>query len=294
MAFQGTYTAIISPFADGRIDEASLEKFIEFQIAGGVDGIVPVGTTGESPTLDMEEHIRMIELAVKYAGGRVQVIAGTGANATAEAIHLTKSAEKAGASGSLQVAPYYNKPSQEGMYQHFSAIARSTILPIILYSIPGRCGVPIAVETVVRLAEDHANIVAIKEAGGDVDRVSQLRAVVPDGFDILSGDDALTLPFMAVGARGVISVASNIIPREVASLVRDFASGNHSQALATHEKFYTLFKNLFIETNPVPIKTALSMRGMCREEFRLPLCKMDPLNRQKLVETLQSYGLINK
>lgn len=293
MAFQGTYTAIISPFADGRLDEASLEKFIEFQIAGEVDGVVPVGTTGESPTLDTEEHIRMIELAVKFAAGRVQVIAGTGANATAEAIHLTKSAEQAGANGSLQVAPYYNKPSQEGIYQHFSAIAQSTRLPIILYSIPGRCGVPIAVETVVRLANDHANIVAIKEAGGDVDRVSQLRAVVPSGFDILSGDDALTLPFMAVGARGVISVASNIIPREVVSLVRDFACGNHSQALATHEKYYSLFKDLFIETNPVPIKTALSLKGMCREEFRLPLCKMDPVNRRKLVETLKRYELVN-
>ena len=232
--FTGTYTAIVTPFKNGKIDEPALERVIKAQIKGGVDGIVPVGTTGESPTLDYEEHVRVIELSVKFAHGKVKVLAGTGANSTSEAIYLTKAAEEVGADGSLQVAPYYNKPTQEGLFQHFHAIARSTKLPIILYSIPGRCGVEIAVDTVDRLIHDSANVVGIKEAGGTPDRVSQMRARLGREFVILSGDDSLTLPFMAVGAQGVISVASNIIPKEVTHMVRAFALGKPAIALKLH------------------------------------------------------------
>src|SRR5881396_2433004 len=223
--FTGAYTALVTPFKNGRLDEPALKRLIQAQIRGGVDGIVPVGTTGESPTLDYEEHIRVIELAVKFAAGKIKVMAGTGGNSTSEAIYLTKAAEEAGADGSLQVAPYYNKPTQEGLFQHFHAVARATKLPIVLYSIPGRCGVEIGVDTVNRLARDSANIVGIKEAGGSADRVSKLRAALGPDFDILCVDDSLTLPFMAVGADGVISVASNIIPKEVARMVKAFALG---------------------------------------------------------------------
>ena len=292
--FAGTYTALVTPFRNRRIDEPAFKKLIREQIRGGVDGIVPTGTTGESPTLEFEEHIRVIELAVQTAGGRVKVLAGTGANATAEAIHLTRAAEAAGADGSLQVAPYYNKPSQEGLFQHFKKIARATRLPIILYSIPGRCSIAIEVPTVMRLAKACKNIVGIKEAGGDADRVSQLRAALGQRFTILSGDDALTLPFMAVGANGVISVASNIIPRQMARMVSAYASGNTSQALKLHQKYYPVFKDLFIETNPVPAKAALSMLGKCEEQYRLPLCKMSSANRVQLARTLKACGVLNR
>jgi 4-hydroxy-tetrahydrodipicolinate synthase len=292
--FAGTYTALVTPFRNRRIDEPAFKKLIREQIRGGVDGIVPTGTTGESPTLEFEEHIRVIELAVQTAGGRVKVLAGTGANATAEAIHLTRAAEAAGADGSLQVAPYYNKPSQEGLFQHFKKIARATRLPIILYSIPGRCNIAIEVPTVMRLAKACKNIVGIKEAGGDADRVSQLRAALGQRFTILSGDDALTLPFMAVGADGVISVASNIIPRQMARMVSAYASGNTSQALKLHQKYYPVFKDLFIETNPVPAKAALSMLGKCEEQYRLPLCKMSSANRVQLARTLKACGVLNR
>src|SRR3984957_4024361 len=236
--FTGTYTAIVTPFRSGAIDEDALERLIKFQIKGGVDGIVPVGTTGESPTVNSEEHIKVVALSVKFAAGKIKVLAGTGSNATTEAIHLTQEAEKAGADGSLQVAPYYNKPTQEGLYQHFKAIAKATKLPIVLYSIPGRCGIEIAVETVKRLAADCKNIIGIKEAGGSCDRVSQLRAVLGSKFIILSGDDSLTLPFMSVGANGVISVASNVIPKEVSQMVHAFARGEARKASALHARYY--------------------------------------------------------
>lgn len=290
--FTGTYTAIVTPFRDGKLDEAALENLVKLQIKGGVDGIVPVGTTGESPTLDYEEHIRVIELAVQFAAGKVKVLAGTGANSTTEAVYLTRAAERAGADGSLQVAPYYNKPSQEGLYQHFRAVAQSTKLPLVLYSIPGRCGVEIAVETVVRLARDCKNIVGIKEAGGSCDRVSQLRAACGPKFAILSGDDSLTLPFMSVGAEGVVSVASNLIPKEVAHMVQAFAVGKPAVARKLHAKFYPLFKDLFIETNPVPIKAALAMKGLVAEEYRLPLAPMAAQNRARLAATLKECGVL--
>lgn len=290
--FTGTYTAIVTPFRRGVLDEPALERLIKAQIKGGVDGIVPVGTTGESPTLDYEEHVRVIELAVQFANRKVKVLAGTGGNSTSEAIYLTRAAEESGADGSLQVAPYYNKPTQEGLFQHFSAIARETKLPIVLYSVPGRCGVEIGVETVKRLASESKNVVGIKEAGGSADRVSQLRAALGPKFEILSGDDSLTLPFMAVGAQGVVSVASNVIPREVTRMVNAFASGKIADAQKLHAKFYPLFKDLFIETNPVPVKAALAMMGMIEEEYRLPLVPMSAKNKEMLRATLKAVGLV--
>ncbi len=289
--FTGTYTAIVTPFSKGKIDEAALQRLVKAQIKGGVDGIVPVGTTGESPTVDYEEHIQIVASVVEYSVGKVKVLAGTGGNSTSEAVYLTQRAEKAGADGSLQVAPYYNKPTQEGLFQHFREVARKTKLPIVLYSIPGRCGIEIGVETVKRLAAECRNIVGIKEAGGNADRVSQLRAALGPRFEILSGDDSLTLPFMAVGAQGVISVASNIIPGPVAQMVRAFASGQSARALKLHQKYYPIFKDLFIETNPVPVKAALAMMGLIDEEYRLPLVSMSPKNREVLRATLKTCGL---
>ena len=290
--FTGTYTAIVTPFKNGKIDEAAFERLVEFQIKGGVDGIVPAGTTGESSTLGYQENIDVIARAVKFARGKIKIMAGTGANATTEAIYLTRAAEEAGADASLQVSPYYNRPTQEGLYQHFKAVAGVTSLPIVLYNIPGRCGVEIAIDTVKRLAESCKNIVAIKESGGSCDRVSQLRAALGPDFVILSGDDSLTLPFMSVGAQGVISVASNIIPREISQMVKLFRSGKPAAALRIHEKYYPLIKDLFIETNPTPVKAALAMMKFISEEYRLPIVPMNPENRNTLRATLKRCGVL--
>jgi 4-hydroxy-tetrahydrodipicolinate synthase len=290
--FTGTYTAIVTPFRNGKVDEAALIKLVRLQIKAGVEGIVPVGTTGESPTLDYDEHIRVIEVVVNAAAGRVKVLAGTGSNSTKEAICLTQRAEQVGADGSLQVAPYYNKPSQEGVFQHFREVARNTKLPIVLYSIPGRCGIEIGVDTVKRLAESCTNIVGIKEAGGSADRVSQLRAACGPRFEILSGDDSLTLPFMAVGAQGVISVASNVIPKQVGDMVRAFAKGDLAAARKLHAKYYPIFKDLFIETNPVPTKTALAELGLIDGTVRLPLVPLAEANRARLIKTLKGCGVL--
>jgi 4-hydroxy-tetrahydrodipicolinate synthase len=290
--FTGTYTAIVTPFKNGQVDAPALQRLIDSQVKGGVDGVVPAGTTGESATLDYEEHIAVIAHTIKFARKRIKVIAGTGANSTTEAIYLTRAAEQAGADASLQVAPYYNKPTQEGLYQHFKAIARATKLPIILYSIPGRCGIEIAVDTVKRLAKDCKNIVGIKESGGNCDRVWQIRAAVGPKFTILSGDDSLTLPFMSVGAEGVISVASNIIPKEVSQMVKLFAAGKPAAALRINEKYFQLVKDLFIETNPLPIKAAMAMLGRLEEEYRLPLVPMNPKNRETLRTTMKRCGLL--
>jgi len=291
MTFAGAHTALVTPFRDGQFDVQAFRQLIEEQIAGGISGIVPVGTTGESPTLDHDEHLKVVETAVQTAKKRCLVIAGTGSNATGEAISLTRAAEKAGADAALLVAPYYNKPSQEGLYRHFKAIAESVQIPIVLYSIPGRCGIEIGVETTLRLASDLKNIVAIKEAGGSVERVNQLRNALPAGFQILSGDDSLTLPFMSVGAVGVISVASNIIPAVVADLVRHYLSGDSAKALEIHLKYYPLFKDLFIEPNPVPAKFALARLGKMSPDVRLPLCEMASANVHRLTETLSQLGL---
>jgi len=290
--FKGTYTAIVTPFHNGEIDADALRRLVRAQISAGVDGIVPVGTTGESPTLDYEEHIEVIAYAVEFAAGKIKVLGGSGANSTSEAIYLTKGAEKVGADGSLQVAPYYNKPTQEGLYQHFLEISRATKLPLILYSIPSRCGVEIAVETVRRLAAATPRLVGIKEAGGNPDRITQLRAALGKHFTILSGDDALTLPFMALGAHGVISVASNVIPRQVTQMVRAAAAGDFATARRLQEKYHPLFRDLFIETNPIPVKAALAMMGQVQEEYRLPLVPMNPKNRETLKATLARCGLL--
>ena len=290
--FEGTHTALVTPFRNDRIDEAAFASLIEAQIAGGITGIVPVGTTGESPTLDHAEHLRVIELAVQHARGRCKVIAGTGSNSTREAIELTVESERLGADATLHVAPYYNRPTQEGLCRHFRAIAEKTKLPIILYSIPGRCGVEIAVETCARLAKDCANIVAIKEAGGSAERVSALKAVLPDAFEILSGDDSLTLPFISAGAVGIISVASNIIPKEVGALTAAALAGRFDEARKLHFRHYDLFKDLFIESNPAPIKQALAWQGRMTNEVRLPLCEMAAVNLDKLRATLKALNLI--
>lgn len=290
--FTGTYTAIVTPFKNGNIDEAAFERLIKNQIKGGVDGIVPVGTTGESPTVDYEEHLQVIALAIKFAAGKVKVLAGTGANATREAVYLTREAEKLGADGSLQVAPYYNKPTQEGLFRHFREVARNTKLPIMLYSIPGRCGIEIGVDTIRRLVAECKSIIGIKEAGGSCDRVSALRAGLGPKFEILSGDDSLTIPFMSVGAQGVISVISNVAPREVSQMVNAFAAGNVKKAMHLHQRFYRLFKDMFIETNPIPVKAALAMMGQIEEEYRLPLVPMGDKNRETLRASLKNCGLL--
>ena len=291
MTLAGAHTALVTPFRDGQFDTEAFRQLIEEQIAGGISGIIPVGTTGESPTLDHDEHLQVIEVAIQTAKKRCLVIAGTGSNSTSEAISLTQAAEKAGADAALLVAPYYNKPSQEGLYRHFKAIAEAVKIPIVLYSIPGRCGIEIGVETTARLAKDFKNIVAIKEAGGSVERVNQLLNALPVEFEVLSGDDSLTLPFMSVGAVGVISVASNIIPAEVSRMVRYYLAGESSKALEIHQKYYPLFKDLFIEPNPVPAKFALARLGKMTSEVRLPLCEMTSASIQRLTETLSRIGL---
>ena len=286
LSFAGAHTALVTPFKDGALDESALEALIEIQIQGGISGIVPVGTTGESPTLSHEEHRRVIEIAVKAAAKRILVIAGTGSNATSEAVELTVEAEKLGADAALLVAPYYNKPSAEGLYRHFKKVAEAVSIPIVLYSIPGRCGIEIPVSVIVRLAADCPNVLAIKEAGGSVERVNQLRTALPASFQILSGDDSLTLPFMAAGAVGVISVASNIIPAEVEGLVQSFLKGDIAKAQEIQTRYYPLFRDLFIEPNPVPIKAALAVKGICKDDVRLPLCEMTKSNKDLLLKTL--------
>ncbi len=287
--FRGTFTALVTPFRESAIDFTALRNLIESQIAAGIDGIIAVGTTGESPTLTHDERKEVIRCAIETANKRCLVLAGTGSYSTREAIAATEEAEKLGVDGALVVAPYYNKPSQEGLFRHFSAIAKSTPLRLMLYNIPGRCGVDIAAETVARIQGDCPNVVSIKEAGGNVDRVSELRARLPEAFTVLSGDDGLTLPFLAAGAVGVVSVASNLLPREMCELVGAFVNGDLKRAEGLHRKLYWLFKDLFIEPNPVPIKTALSWRGRILAEVRLPLCEMSAANQARLRKTLEKF-----
>ena len=291
--FQGTHTALITPFRNGEVDTEAFRALIDRQVKGGVDGIVPCGTTGESPTLGRKEHLRVIELAVEYAAGRIKVIAGTGANATSEAIHLTTEAAKLGVDATLQVCPYYNKPSQEGLYQHYKAIAQCSDLPIMLYSIPGRSVIEIAVDTIARLAADCPTIIANKEAGGDPERVTQIKAALPDDFQILSGDDPLTIEFMKRGAVGLVSVASNLIPDVMSNLVRAMAEGRIDDAEDIQAQYGTLLTTLMsIDTNPVPIKSAVAMQGHCTDELRLPLVNLSAENSAILRDTMASYSLI--
>jgi 4-hydroxy-tetrahydrodipicolinate synthase len=287
--FRGTFTALVTPFRDGGIDLSAFQQLIEAQIGAGITGIVAIGTTGESPTLSHDEREELIRIAVSTAKKRCLVLVGTGSNATEHAMADTTLAEKLGVDGALLVAPYYNKPSQEGLYRHFKAIAEATSLPIMLYNIPGRCGVDIVPETVVRLAKECRNIVSIKEASGSVERVSELRRRLPESFTILSGDDSLTLPFMAVGAAGVVSVASNLFPSQVCALIRACESGDLKAAEKLHRKLLPLFKDLFIEPNPVPVKTALGWRGAMSGEVRLPLCEMSEANQARLRKTLEEF-----
>ncbi len=286
--FKGTYTALATPFnRSGSVDFGCLKALVQTQIEGGVNGLVPVGTTGESPTLGVDEHRKVIETVTEVAKGRVQVIAGTGGNATEEAVDLTRHAQQIGVDGTLQVTPYYNKPSQEGLYRHFSTIA-DLGLPVVLYNVPGRSSAEIAVETVVRLAP-HPAIVAIKEAAGDATRVSAIHAHCE--LDVLSGDDSLTLAMIALGARGVISVASNVVPREVSSLVGAALAGDFAQALTLHNRLYPLFRDLFVDTNPVPVKAAMARLGLLEEVYRLPLCELGGPQRAVLEATLDKLGL---
>ncbi|WP_457601362.1 4-hydroxy-tetrahydrodipicolinate synthase [Hydrogenivirga sp.] len=289
--FEGSIVALITPFKDGEVDFDALGKLIDFHIDNGTDAVLVCGTTGESPTLTFDEHDKVVEFAVKHAAGRIKIIAGTGANATHEAVHLTAHAKEVGADAALLVVPYYNKPTQEGLYKHFSAVAEEVDIPIILYNIPSRTGVEIAVETVYRLVSEYPNVVGSKESTPNMDRISELYKRLGDNFSILSGDDSLTLPMMSLGAKGVISVANNIVPKEIKALTQLAREGKFEKARELHYQLYELFKVLFIETNPIPVKTACWMLGMCEKEFRLPMCEMKPENEAKLREVLKRYNL---
>jgi 4-hydroxy-tetrahydrodipicolinate synthase len=290
--FTGTYTAIVTPFRDGQVDEKAFRNLIEFQIRGGVSGIVPAGTTGEAATLDYDEHLRVVELTLEQANGRCNVIAGTGSNSTREAVELSQKADKLGVGAVLLASPYYNKPTQEGLYRHYRAISEAIGTRIMLYNVPSRTAGEIGVETCARLAQDCKNIVSIKEAGGSTERVSALRNALPTEFTILSGDDSQTLPFMAVGAVGVVSVASNIIPKQVSEMVTFFLKGQAASAAELHLRYFRLFKDLFLESNPIPVKAAMHLLGMIQAEYRLPLCEMAATNLEKLRSTLRALKLL--
>ena len=291
MKFHGSITALVTPFKKGKIDERSLQKIVRHQIEHGTDGLVPAGTTGESPTLSHEEHRRVIEVVVEAADGKVPVIAGTGSNSTMEAVALTVFAKKAGADGALLAAPYYNKPTQEGLYRHYEKVAKSVDLPIILYNIPGRSVVNISPETVARLSH-IPNIVAVKEASGSMDQASHILSLCD--ITILSGDDSLTLPLLALGGKGVISVISNILPGAVSEMVDAYFAGNHEKAKELHYKLFPLCRAMFIETNPIPIKRSMKLLGFCDDEIRLPLCPMSAANEKTLIRALKDYGLTVK
>lgn len=286
---QGSYVALVTPFRDGEVDCAALENLVDWHVEQGTHGLVPCGTTGESPTLSMEEHAKVIDIVIKRSGGRLPVMAGTGANSTSEAIHLTRAAAEMGADACLLVSPYYNKPEPEGMYRHFKAIAECTEVPLVLYNVPSRTGREIALETVFRLAEIE-NIVGLKAAGGDTDRVAEV--VRKTGLDVLSGDDSMTLPFMAVGARGVISVAANLVPADVAKMVTKALAGDYAAAREMHLKMFPVFKAMFIESNPIPVKAAMAMAGLVGPEMRLPLCEPAEPHRAQIENILREYGVL--
>ncbi|EDM27596.1 dihydrodipicolinate synthase [Lentisphaera araneosa HTCC2155] len=289
MTIKGCYTALITPFdSNGNVDYEAFERIINDQISAGIDGIVAVGTTGESPTLGMKDHSEVIRFAVKIAAGRCQVIAGTGANCTKEAIELTKQAHIDGADASLQVTPYYNKPTQEGLYQHIKAIADSADMPIILYNVPGRSAISLTIDTIARMNE-VPQVVAVKEAGGCVDRISQIKQACD--IQIVSGDDSLTLPMISVGATGVISVLSNILPAEMTQLCKLANEGNFSEALKLHQKYYQLMNDMFVESNPIPVKTMMAVIGYGTETFRLPLCPISEAGREVLYKSAREAGL---
>ena len=288
MKFHGSIVALATPFSGGKVDEKTLRALVKRHLSAGTDGIVPVGTTGESPTLSHEEHQRVIEIVIEAVGGKVPVIAGTGSNSTEEAISLTRFAKKKGADAALMVTPYYNRPTQEGLYRHYEKVAKAVDIPIILYNVPSRTGCVISPETVARLSK-IPTIVGIKEATGSMDQTSHILSLC--NITVLSGDDSLTLPLMALGAKGVISVIANILPEDTVALVDAFAAGDLAKARKLHNKMFPLCRALFFETNPIPVKKAMGLLGLCSQEVRLPLCEMSADNTKKLVQAMKDYGL---
>lgn len=293
--FEGSSVALVTPFKDGAIDEKKIQELVEWHISEGTSTIVPCGTTGESTTLSHEEHARVVELVVKTAKKRVKVMAGTGSNSTQEAMDMTRHAQEAGADGSLQVVPYYNKPTQKGLVEHFRAIAHAAPgFPLVLYNIPGRSGVNMLPSTVIELARAEKSIVGIKEASGNMDQTSEIVAALDPSFEVLSGDDSLTLPLMAIGAKGVISVLANIVPKDVAALCATWKKGDTAGARALHLKMFTLVKAMFLETNPIPVKTAMGWMDICAPDMRLPLTPPEKATCDKLEKALRDYGLLAK
>ena len=289
--FQGSFVAMVTPFRNGEIDEAKLRELVEFHVANGTDGLIPCGTTGESPTLSHDEHKRVVEIVIEAARGRLQVVAGTGSNSTAEAIGLTRHAERSGAAGALVVNPYYNRPTQEGLYRHFRAVAESVSIPIIVYNIQSRTAVNVETPTLERLARDVRNVAGVKEASGSLDQMSQVIAACGPDFSVLSGDDNVTLPLMAIGGHGVISVIANLLPRETAEMVHAALDGDWKRARELHYRLFPMARAAFIETNPIPIKEAMAIAGLLEPEFRLPMCRMSDANRERLRAVLKQYGL---
>ena len=290
--FQGSLVALVTPFRNGDVDLAKVRELVEFHVKSGTDGIVACGTTGEDPGLSEAEHEHVVETIIETARGQIPIVVGTGSNSTAHAIELTRHAERAGAAAALVVSPYYNKPTQDGLYRHFRAVAESTALPNLVYNIQSRTAVNIETDTLARLARDVKNIIGVKEASGSLDQMSQVISACGPDFTVLSGDDNITLPLMAIGGKGVISVIANIVPRETAELTHAALDGDWKRARDLHYKLYPLAKGSFIETNPIPIKEAMAMAGMIEPEFRLPMCRMSDANRAKLRTILQHYGLV--
>ena len=290
--FQGSFVAMVTPFRNGKVDEAKIRELVEFHVANGTDGLIPCGTTGESPGLTHDEHRRVVEVVIEAARGRIRVVPGTGSYSTADAIGLTKDAERAGAAGALVVNPYYNKPTQEGLYRHFRAVAESVTIPILVYNIQSRTAVNVETDTLARLARDAKNVVGVKEASGSLDQMSQVIAACGPDFSVLSGDDNITLPLLAIGGSGVVSVIANIVPRETADLVHAALDGDWKRARDLHYRLFPLARAAFIETNPIPIKEAMAMAGMLEPEFRLPMCRMGDANREKLRAILKTYSLV--
>jgi len=289
---QGSIVAMVTPFRNGAVDEAKVRELVEWHVASGTDGIVPCGTTGESPTLTHDEHKRVVEIVVDAARGRIPIIAGTGSNSTAEAIDLTSHAKKAGARAALVVNPYYNRPTQEGLYRHFRAVAEAVDIPILVYNIQSRTAVNVETDTLQRLAKDCPTIVGVKEASGSLDQMTQVILACGPDFSVVSGDDNLTLPLMSVGGRGVISVIANIVPRETAEMTHAALAGDWKLARELHLRLFPLCRAVFIETNPIPVKEAMAMMGMLEPEFRLPLCRMGDANRERLRAILTQHGLL--
>jgi 4-hydroxy-tetrahydrodipicolinate synthase len=290
--FQGSIVALVTPFRNGKVDDAKLRELVDFHVTHGTDAIIPCGTTGESPTLSHDEHKRVVEVVIEAARGRVPVIAGTGSNSTTEAIDLTTHAKKAGAAGALVVNPYYNRPTQEGLYRHFRAVAEAVDIPILVYNIASRTAVNVETDTLARLANDCANIVGVKEASGSLDQMTQVILACGPEFSVLSGDDNITLPLMSVGGRGVVSVVANFVPRDTAEMTHAALAGDWKLARELHLRLFPLCRAMFIETNPIPVKESMAMLGMIEPEFRLPMCRMADGNRQRLAGILARYGLL--